>query len=391
MREMIAAGVKVQCVVTSPPYWGLRDYGVPGQIGLERTPIRYLTRMRGVLRLVRELLADDGVLWLNMGDSYATDGKSGGKTGGKHAYLPKSTRQRAGRQKRRSGLKQKDMVGMPWMLALLLRADGWYLRQEIIWNKPAPMPESVTDRCTKAHEHLFLLTKSPRYYYDADAIKEPVTGGAHSRGDGVNPKAVSGWDVGKGAHSTLKHANRGPKDTGRAEQGLRDSTKFGRGAGGRNKQNESFSAAVSGLVESRNKRTVWTIASEPYSEAHFATFPRKLVEPCILAGSRPGDVVFDPFMGSGTVAQVAEQLGRKWLGIDLNPEYLEFQRDRLRQQQLRFDVLPVCEPVQDTLVKKRIADIDPLCRDCKEAVSIATTAAIHNQEFICLRCFYAEE
>lgn len=348
MRKMIAAGEKVQCVVTSPPYWALRDYGTPGQIGLERTPERYLARMRGVFRLVREILHDDGTLWLNMGDSYANVAGGDPYSGFNSRYFgtpPDNTKQGkasgAYARKRTTAdgkirLKQKDMVGMPWMLALLLRADGWYLRQENIWHKPAPMPESAKDRCTKAHEHLFLLTKSKRYYFDQEAISEEASKNTHARGAGVNPKSVARWDFGEGDHNTLKHA-RGKKDEGRAEQGLKDSTKFGRGRGWRNKQNESFSAAVSQPIARRNKRSVWTVPAEPYSEAHFATYPQKLVEPCVLAGSRPGDVVFDPFMGSGTTAVVAERLGRKWLGIELNPEYLALQRDRLQQLALPLE------------------------------------------------------
>lgn len=337
MKDMIAAGTKVQCVVTSPPYWGLRDYGAPGQFGLERTPIRYLARMRYVLRLVREILEDDGTLWLNMGDSYAgAPGGLQGKNG------ERSNRRFTGRisvDKRRRDqleLKPKDMAGMPWMLALVLRADGWWLRQEIIWHKPNPMPESTKDRCTKAHEHIFLLSKSERYYYDQDAIKEPATGNAHSRGAGVNPKAVAGW-ADDGEKTAVAHAGspkyRGQDKEHRTKQGLAASERKFKP---RAKQNESFSAAVKDTVLDRNKRSVWTIATEPYPDAHFATFPRALVEPCILAGSRPGDVVFDPFMGSGTVAQVAEHLGRRWLGCELNPEYIALQKKRLAQMALQF-------------------------------------------------------
>lgn len=355
MRDWIRDGVKVQTVVTSPPYWGLRNYNdTKGQLGLERTPQRYLARMRGVFRLVRDLLAEDGTLWLNMGDSYATsagkvgDSPGGGAQGAKWQGLNTSPNRMP-----ISGLKPKDMVGMPWMLALLLRADGWYLRQDIVWSKPAPMPESVTDRCTKSHEYLFLLTKSKRYYFDQAAISEPIesnrpdmatkgvrTGLAYL-GQQVGPqhnswKTPDGWDTstGEGGHGSFhregreKGQVRTDKDQGRGEQGLRDSTKFGRGAGWRDKPGTS--------PPRRNKRSVWTVQTEPYPEAHFATYPQKLIEPCVLAGSRPGDVVFDPFMGSGTTAAVAEHLGRKWLGCELVPEYLELQRDRLRQQCLEL-------------------------------------------------------
>ena len=200
---------------------------------------------------------------------------------------------------------------MPWRIALALQEDGWYLRSDIIWHKPNPMPESVTDRPTKAHEYVFLLSKSERYLYNAEAVREPVTGGAHARGDGVNPKArnvkIAGWATGPGRHSTLTHA------TTRKES----AAKFGP----RSKQNASFSGAVKEVVDSRNMRTVWSLPTEAFSGAHFATFPRELVRRCVLAGSNAGDVVFDPFMGSGTVAEVASGLGRKFLGCELNPEY----------------------------------------------------------------------
>lgn len=362
MRQMIADGVRVQCVVTSPPYWGLRDYGVVGQLGLERSWVRHVARMRATFRLVRELLADDGVLWLNYGDSYYSPRANGG-VGGSSTINGQRTQEefrRASRAmksrirppdvdgpNRRGGqaaLKAKDMVGMPWRVAFALQADGWYLRSDVIWHKPNPMPESVSDRPTKSHEYVFLLSRSERYHYDAKAIAEPASENTHSRGHGVNPKAASGWADGPGvSHSTKDHA--------RVKAGLKDSTKFGRGAGWRrkqdaqqqisggdrmsgfntrwkNKQNPSFSAAVSKIVATRNVRTVWTLPTEPFSGAHFATFPRALVERCILSGSRPGDVIFDPFMGSGTVAFVAESLGRRFLGCELSPEYLALHEAR---------------------------------------------------------------
>jgi DNA modification methylase len=301
MRQMIADGVRVQMCVTSPPYWGLRDYGSPGQIGLEPTIRDYVDAMVGVFGLVRELLADDGTVWLNLGDSYAQVGGPGwqgkkGQRGDRRFTLVRDTvpMREIGRRPP-DGLKPKDLMMMPARVALALQSDGWYVRQDIIWHKPNPMPESVTDRCTKAHEYLFLLSKSERYYFDADAISEPVNGNAHSRGNGVNPKAAVG-EI------------------------------------GREKQNASFSVAVRELVSRRNKRSVWTIASDPYSGAHFATFPPALVEPCILAGSRAGDVVLDPFFGSGTVGEVAQRLGRKWIGCDLQKAYAPLQARRTAQQ-----------------------------------------------------------
>lgn len=208
---------------------------------------------------------------------------------------------------------------MPWRVAFALQADGWWLRSDIIWSKPNPMPESITDRPTKAHEYLFLLARSHKYYYNAEAAREPATGGAHPRGTGVNPKAVgpapAGWASGPGSHTAKDHA--------RKNKGRKDSTKFGRGAGWRNKQNASFSSAITEVVSDRNLRTVWAIPTQPFPGAHFATFPEEMVARCILAGTRPGDVVLDPFMGSGTVAKVATDLGRQFIGCELNPEYVD--------------------------------------------------------------------
>ena len=268
-----------------------------------------------LFRSVRDVLADDGTVWLNIGDSYASyrDGKAtpdttrGDSTG---TLVPKgSARNRMASTFSGSGVKHKDLIGIPWMLAFALRADGWYLRQDIIWHKPNPMPESVRDRCTKAHEYIFLLSKSERYFFDSEAVKEPL------------------------AESSVGRANR--------KQRLMDRT----GVGTLGKQianGVDVSHGYAGLafgrngktgydLESgkRNRRSVWTIATRPYKGAHFATFPPALIEPCILAGSRPGDVVLDPFMGSGTTAAVALQHGRQYLGCELNPEYMPLQQDRI--------------------------------------------------------------
>ena len=301
MRDLIAQGVKVQMCVTSPPYFGLRDYGHPGQLGLEATPAEYVAAMVEVFALVRELLADDGVLWLNLGDSYARAGGWSNNNG----LDGVATRQESNRavsnlapdggasQKLPAGLKSKDLIGIPWRVALALQADGWYLRQDIIWHKPNPMPESVTDRCTKAHEYMFLLSKSERYYFDSASLREPVS------------------------EATLAD--------GRQERGTRGTKGEYAAVDG----NCGFSA--DGL---RNKRSVWTINTAPYSGAHFATFPPALIEPCILAGSRSGDTVLDCFFGSGTTGEVAGNLGRNWIGCELNPDYAPLQQARTAQRGL---------------------------------------------------------
>lgn len=352
MASWISDGVKAQACITSPPYWNLRDYGVAGQIGMERTPAEYIDVMVEVFELVRMMLADSGTLWLNMGDNYATtnsySGDGGQMAGRKHAPARAASVKCVPK-----GWKPKDMIGMPWRLAFALQEAGWYLRQDIIWHKPNPMPESSKDRCTKAHEYLFLLSKSRRYYFDADAIAEPVSPDTHMRaargrsdthkwadggpGDhslakvppnggharGVNPKAVAGWATGAGSHHAVDHAQ-SPKDAGRDDQGLRASDKFGRGPGWRSRQNPSFSAAVAGTeLLVRNKRSVWTIPTQPFSGAHFATFPEALVSPCILAGTQPGQLVLDPF--------VALHHGRQYLGCELNPAYSTLQGQRASQ------------------------------------------------------------
>jgi DNA modification methylase len=312
----------VNCCVTSPPYWGLRDYGVAGQIGLEKTPAEYVAKMVEVFREVRRVLRDDGTLWLNLGDSYCSqgglhDGREDNQpgVGAKRVWRNGSGRadgvvDERGQRNRNGvavgGLAPKNLIGIPWRVAFALQADGWYLRSDIIWHKPNPMPESVTDRPTKAHEYIFLLSKNERYYYDSDAIKEPVTGNAHARGTGVNPKAKT-----PGKNSRI-HQDRDPNHSP-----LR-----------KTKQNESFSAAVRGLVESRNKRSVWTVATAPYREAHFATYPPDLIKPCIFAGCPTGGVTLDPFCGSGTTGQVALELGRNAILIELNPEYAKLIEQR---------------------------------------------------------------
>jgi DNA modification methylase len=278
----------VHCVVTSPPYFGLRDYGVAGQIGLEPTPDAFVAEMVEVFAEVRRVLRKDGTLWLNLGDSYANDGKWGGATGGKHvSALHGDTG--IGRRKLHTGLKPKDLIGIPWLVAFALRADGWYLRQDIIWSKPNPMPESVRDRCTKAHEYIFLLSKSVRYWYDAASIFEPFEMGTGGR---VIGRAVHGSNVARGGD--LSNIGGYPQTR-----------------------------------EGRNKRSVWEVTTQPFSEAHFATFPPALIEPCIKAGCPVGGTVLDPFGGAGTTGMVADRLGRNAIMIELNPEYAAIAERRI--------------------------------------------------------------
>lgn len=282
--------------VTSPPYFGLRDYGVTGQIGLEQTPDDYVASLVGVFRGVREVLADDGTLWLNLGDSYANDGKWGGSSGGKHAKALHGNTS-IGRARTHTGLKPKDLIGIPWMVAFALRADGWYLRQDIVWNKPNAMPESVKDRCTRSHEYIFMLSKNERYFYDADAIKEPAVSTE------IKKFTDGGTDKQRG------HSRRHAGFNGRYADKI----------------------AQDGVPTHRNKRSVWSVATRPYKGAHFATFPPDLIEPCILAGSAPGDIVLDPFMGSGTTAAVALQHGRGYVGCELNRAYEVLQNERIEK------------------------------------------------------------
>lgn len=278
----------VHCCVTSPPYWGLRDYGASGQLGLEATPQEYVANMADVFREVRRVLRDDGTLWLNLGDTYSsgtgwTDEDDKRHKPGRGQNIPS-----------RSGcLPPKNLVGIPWRVAFALQEDGWYLRQDIIWHKPNPMPESVTDRCTKAHEYIFLLAKSERYYYDAGSISEYAKYAGHKVKTNGNQGMCSGYD----GHRTRDGFRRGVV-----------------------------------IANNRNRRSVWTVATHPFSGAHFATFPPDLIRPCILAGCPEGGTVLDPFFGSGTTGVVATQLGREYLGIELNPEYVELAKKRIIEE-----------------------------------------------------------
>lgn len=285
----------VDCCITSPPYWGLRDYGKDDQIGLEASPSDFIEKLVVVFREVRRVLKKDGTLWLNLGDSYASS-----SYGDKRTDYSKSPKQGSNKgsvnfsAKLNHGLKSKDLVGIPWRVAFALQSDGWYLRQDIIWHKPNPMPESVRDRCTKAHEYIFLLSKSKSYYFDIDAIKEPAS-----------------YPEGPRNIRPTKAADADSQNQFRIHENIH---------------------AV-GPKETRQKRSVWTVATHCFKDAHFATYPPNLIKPCVLAGCRPGGTVLDPFFGSGTTGTVAEDLGRKYIGIELNPEYVEIAKKRITGQQ----------------------------------------------------------
>lgn len=304
MKRWIDEGVKVQTCITSPPYFGLRDYGVDGQIGLEQNPEDYVKEIVKTFSYVWDILSDDGTLWLNIGDSYASNGcyinswlekeKNQNKT---HLHTSNSFKY-SDRKAIRGGeynIKKKDLIGIPWRVAFALQEFGWYLRQDIIWHKPNPMPESVRDRCTKSHEYIFLLSKSPQYYFNNEAIKEPS----------IHAGRILNYD-----ESKYKDEN------GNVKKGY-----------------ETHVTGKREIKDTKNKRSVWVVTVKPYKGAHFATFPKELIEPCVLAGSRKNDIVFDPFMGSGTTAQVALKHGRQYLGCELNKEYEKLQQERINHGQ----------------------------------------------------------
>jgi DNA modification methylase len=383
----------VHCVVTSPPYWGLRDYGVSGQLGLESTQQEYVEKMVAVFREVRRVLRDDGTLWLNLGDTYTSTAQGTMNAPSTKIHSGEASLARAN-YRPITGLKPKDLVGIPWRVAFALQADGWYLRQDIIWSKPNPMPESVRDRCTKAHEYLFLFAKSERYYFDAEAIAEAAT----SSYDPDDAKAPDGWDTGPGAHGTVHREGREKGSSGNKARKPASARGVPVDTGGKS------AGAVAGSVPwegtTRNKRSVWTVTTQPFKEAHFATFPPALIEPCILAGcpaqvcskcgapwqrdvertfvpqqdvaldkgvrgafdQKPMDasntwqgmprgttksntigwqqscacdaaavpgVCLDPFGGAGTTGLVADRHGRDAILIELNPKYVEIARKRI--------------------------------------------------------------
>ena len=310
----------VNCCVTSPPYFGLRDYGVDGQLGLEQTPEEYVENIVSVFREVKRVLKDDGTLWLNLGDSYA----GGGNNRGNNSPLSKVQQGNRGAVGQCSdhaknirtieGVKRKELIGIPWRVAFALQADGWYLRQDIIWAKPNPMPESVRDRCTKSHEYIFLLSKNPKYYFDAAAIAEPVA-------ESTKKRLAQDIENQHGSDRVQGKTN-GPMKAVAPRYGGNKYTK----------DPDVFNRTKSGRMyeyhDKRNKRDVWTVSTKPFKGAHFAVFPPDLIRPCILAGSPKDGIVLDPFFGSGTTGMVAKEEGRDYIGIELNPEYVEIAKRR---------------------------------------------------------------
>ena len=292
------ASETVDTCITSPPYFGLRDYGTDGQIGIEATPEEYIDKLVDIFREVRRTLKEDGTVWIVIGDSYAGSGK-GGQSAEKQSdnWQPKYANKGKAYE-----LKPKNLIGIPWRVAFALQADGWILRQDIIWHKPNAMPESVKDRCTRAHEYIFMLTKQARYYYDGNAVKE---------------KAVNGDP----------HPPRGSKGVFNPNSGRRKQDEHGRRYEGFNGRYHRDGREP--IIE-RNRRSVWTVTTKPLKEAHFAVFPPDLIEPCVLASTRPGGLVIDPFLGSGTTGIVARANGRDFIGIDINPEYCKIAEKRLK-------------------------------------------------------------
>ena len=287
----------VNTCITSPPYWGLRDYGEGEQMGLEETPEEFVENLVNVFREVKRVLRDDGTVWLNLGDSYAGN-NSRASNNGRAGF---GTKREGVFTKTGTGLKTKDLVGIPWRVALALQQDAWYLRQDIIWHKPNPMPESVTDRCTKAHEYIFLLSKNKKYYFDNDAIKENSLNASKS--------------ISLGEKSFSK----------RQAEGMNV-----------NPSGNAFSSSYK-VLEKRNKRSVWTVPTKPFRDAHFATFPPDLIKPCVLAGCPEGGTVLDPFGGAGTTGLVAQQNNRDSILIELNPDYIEIAKERLNNDAPLFN------------------------------------------------------
>ena len=321
----------VDCIITSPPYYGLRDYGVAGQLGQEKTPEEYIDRLVVVFREARRVLKDTGTLWVNIGDSYNGSGKGGAN------YPENAKKYKQGTNRGSvespiapthiSNCKPKDLIGIPWMLAFALRADGWYLRQDIIWQKPNCMPESVRDRCTKSHEHIFLLSKSRQYFFDGEAISEECADSSIKRyQQNINQQKGSTRVPGK-TNGNMKAAL--PRYGGQKYT----------------EHPDLFYRTKSGSMNfprpRRNKRDVWTVSTSGFKGAHFAVFPEKLIEPCVLAGCPTGGVVLDPFLGSGTTAAVAARLGRRFVGIEINPDYVKIAESRLSTVMNKSNLLEV--------------------------------------------------
>ncbi len=344
----------VNCCVTSPPYWGLRDYGILGQIGLEKTPGEYVSKMVEIFREVRRVLLEDGTLWLNLGDCYATGAGSYRNPGSdveviQHGGIQALTRDYARQQPNRmpiKGLKPKDMVGIPWRIAFALQADGWWLRRDIIWHKSNPMPESVKDRPTTAHEYIFLMSRAERYYYDYEAVKEPAQCGdiprnidcryqvpgqpMHNglRQAGIKMKMPAGWNTESGTHGTIHKGGRNTSSCYSFKRQVNEEGKPGE------PNHHRLDRKDKEYVGARNLRSVWTVPTVPYKGAHFATFPPDLIVPCILAGCPRGGTVLDPFAGTGTTGMVAERFERKAILIDLNDKYLKLMKQRNGQRRL---------------------------------------------------------
>lgn len=321
----------VDCVVTSPPYYGLRDYGVEGQIGLEKTSEEYVKKMVEVCREIKRVLKKEGTFWLNLGDSYYNYRPGRGQSLVKQSLsnskqdLPYICARRGNKLE---GLKEKDLIGIPWRVAFALQSDGWYLRQDIIWAKPNPMPESVTDRCTKSHEYIFLMSKSSKYYFDSEAIKEPLVKASHIRlAQDIANQRGSNRVPGK-TNGPMKAVAKGLTFGGQKRKNYKPKIGDPNFRNGFEQWGREYIPAISGKA---NKRSVWTVATQPYKDAHFATFSPKLITPCILAGCPPEGIVLDCFIGSGTTALVARSLGRNYIGIELNKDYLPLIEKRLAQ------------------------------------------------------------
>jgi DNA modification methylase len=322
----------IDCCVTSPPYYGLRDYGHSDQIGLEETPELYVEKLVKILRDVKRVLKPEGTLWLNLGDSYSRSGKGIGSDHDKAVFSDGEIKKT---DWSKTGLKPKDLIGIPWLVAFALRSDGWYLRQDIIWHKPNPMTESVTDRCTKSHEYIFLLSKSAKYYFDQEAIKQPVADASIIRlSQQIKNQAESNRVPGK-TNGNMKAVGPGRKPRPDDNRGGNQGTKRGipamaingKGINGHSGYFDSCGNIIGNGMA--NKKSVWTVTTKPFKEAHFATYPEDLIVDCIKAGCPENGIVLDPFMGAGTTGLVARKLNRNYIGIELNPDYIKIAEARI--------------------------------------------------------------